>query len=740
MNKPTSPLLFANRFSKTCPPETKRSFKFILLNSLLLLILSTGCAISPVPFTPEELNQKAKDDLHEIFAQQEPLNQEISLYDAMTRAIKYNLNHKVKLMENAMAKGALVQAQKDLLPQLVTSAGYNTRNNYNASFSKNLTTGTTTTTADLSISEEKHNFTSDLIFVWNILDFGVGYQQAKQQADQVLIAEEQRRKAAQNIAQEIRYAFWRAVSAEKIIPKMDRLVKEVEFALQRSRQMEKAQADKPLKVLDYQQELLETVQQLWNMRRNLALAKTELANLMNVKPGIKFTLKTAKERSLEYPDFSLELLEKYALMQRPELRTEAYQERIGSHEIKKAMLRMLPGIELSTGANYESNSYLYNNSWMHAGLSLSWNAFNLLSSKTAISNATLQRDLAKQRHMAASMMVLSQVNISKQQFHLSLKEYQIVAQLDEVHQRKLWHTDAAKKTKTGNELEEIRNKVNALSAEMQLGITFSELQGAIGNIYNSIGYDPLPKTISSNADRGLASIMESHDQKVLTYFASSTKTTYSVPNPFAFKQLNNGNKTFILGPEEEAQPIQETGSAQKYSESPSPLYQNRKIYKRKQTEQPRAPETPPAEQTLVNLQQPVPIDQIRPSSHEIRLKGENRNQKNFFPASQNVQVLLKDLAASKSKQLKALAKQLSDTPANNRFPQVVTMNGSNYELTMTPQGKVLEGTKINPYSIDQAYWTGQNKTNNTGTENPTYIMHRNLTVGPYGILDNENIR
>jgi len=150
--------------------------------------------------------------------------------------------------------------------------------------------------------------------------------------------------------------------------------------------------------------------------------------------------------------------------------------------------------------------------------------------------------------MAASMMVLSQVNIAKQQYHLSLKEYQISTQIDEVHRRKLWHSSAAKKAKTGTELEEIRSQVNALSAEMQMGLAFSELQGAIGSIYNSIGYDPMPGQIPSHALKGLAVTMKSHDSKVLSYFTQNPGETYVIQNPFvAGPTLNVNNSLGIPG-------------------------------------------------------------------------------------------------------------------------------------------------------------------------------------------------
>lgn len=53
-------------------------------------------------------------------------------------------------------------------------------------------------------------------------------------------------------------------------------------------------------------------------------------------------------------------LETEALASRPELREQDYQTRISSAETRKAMLRMLPGLEFSAGGHYDSNSFLVN--------------------------------------------------------------------------------------------------------------------------------------------------------------------------------------------------------------------------------------------------------------------------------------------------------------------------------------------------------------------------------------------
>lgn len=499
----------------------------------------------PQPFTSQEIMLEARQERQRLFIDQEPVSSQVTLYEAMARAVMYNLDHQVKQVEKALARGNLVKARYDLLPQLVASAGYSTRSNENGSASKSLLSGTQS--LEPSTSQEKSVFTTDIIQVWNVLDFGVGYTQALQRADEVLIAEELRRKTVQNIVQDVRYAFWRAVSAEMLLPKMDELLKRVESALDRSRKMEKARAQDPAKLLAYQQELLETVKQLWDMRRNLSLAKTELAALINLDPGTSFRI-GIDEKQQHYVEkiLSIDAMEEHALINRPELRVESYNKRISSHEVRKTMLSMLPGLEINLSGQYDDNQYLYNSSWLQAGLRLSWNAFNLLSGPEALKTAKAQQDLAQKRYMATAMMVLAQVNLAHQRYALALKEFQIASRLDAVHQRKLLHAEAAKRAKTSKELEEIRSLAGALSANMNRGLAFAELQGSLGRIFHSIGIDPLPPVTSSSGLHDLAHSIEEHEQDLLASLQDNSEAAIEpLPSPAAITDPANDSEAVV---------------------------------------------------------------------------------------------------------------------------------------------------------------------------------------------------
>ena len=77
-----------------------------LLASLVAAIF-TGCAVQPVALTAEERQASITADLSAMFATQEPVQGAVTLEEAMARAIKYNLDHRLKLMEEAVSQRQL---------------------------------------------------------------------------------------------------------------------------------------------------------------------------------------------------------------------------------------------------------------------------------------------------------------------------------------------------------------------------------------------------------------------------------------------------------------------------------------------------------------------------------------------------------------------------------------------------------------------------------------------------------
>ena len=487
----------------------QKLYKHLRWHSAMLAALVSGCAVVPQQITPEEYSGQLDADLMALFANQEPLEGPLGLYEAMARAIKYNLDHRLKMMEDALSLGQLQVARYDMLPELVADAGYSWRNNEYGASSESLLTNTQS--LEPSTSQERISTNANLTMVWNVLDFGVSYIQARQQSDEVLISNERRRKVVQNIVQDVRYAYWRAVSAQRLLPKMDALLQNAQAALQRTRMMEKLQLQPPMQALNYQKALLEVIRQMWQLRQDLATAKTELAALIDLEPGMEYEVvdDVAMEDLPPPITVSVDDLEEVALHNRPELIEEHYQARISALEIKKAMVSMLPGLELNLSASTDSNKYLYNDKWARAGYGLSWNLFKLFSGPAEIRLAKAQQSVDELRRLSLSMAILTQVNLSYQRYHIARKSFEVSRDLLTVENRIQEQLEARQQAQTGNELDTIRSRASALAMEMQRDLGYAELQQALGQVDNSLGVDPFDATIVAQDLQTLAESIES---------------------------------------------------------------------------------------------------------------------------------------------------------------------------------------------------------------------------------------
>src|SRR5207245_2536615 len=133
----------------------------------------------------------------------------------------------------------------DLLPKLVASAGYTKRSEDLVSRAQDSVTGAPSLSNPFISSDREHTV-YDLGLTWNLLDFGVSYYSAKQNADRVLIAVERRRKAMHVLIQDVRIAFWRAASAQKLSGEVKQAIVLAESALADARAAEAERLRSPL--------------------------------------------------------------------------------------------------------------------------------------------------------------------------------------------------------------------------------------------------------------------------------------------------------------------------------------------------------------------------------------------------------------------------------------------------------------------------------------------------------------
>jgi len=462
----------------------------------MLALTVTGCAVKTQPIERSVSEQRARDDLASMFKGQEALQGPLTLHQAMARAVKYNLEARLKVMEEALAQRQVDLATFDMLPRMAMSAGYAGRSNTSAASSRSVLTNTQS--LEPSTSQDRDRDVADLTMVWNVLDFGVSYVSAKQQGDQRLIVQERRRKVVQTIIQDVRSAYWRAVAAERLLKQIDALMVRVEQARDNSERMGEQRIGDQIQALNYQRSLIEATRQLEEQRRALSLAKTELGALINLPPGTELTLAASDDYSVPELKVGLDSLEQQALASRPELREQDYQARISAAEVRKAMLRMLPGLEFSAGGHYDSNSFLTNQHWADYGVKVTWNLFNVLSGPASIDVAKAGEQVVEARRQAMSMAILAQLYVANANYSEARRQFATSQQMVALDQQIVEQLRNRHQAQGIGELELIQGELNALQADLRRDLAYAELRNSYGQLFASAGLDPLPATLPSD--------------------------------------------------------------------------------------------------------------------------------------------------------------------------------------------------------------------------------------------------
>jgi outer membrane protein TolC len=463
----------------------------------LSAVLLASCAMKPEPISQQEHFKRAWDDYKTLYAAYKPIQGPMTLPDAIARALKYNYDAELSKIEVSLQDKQLDLALTQMLPRLAATAGYNYRNNDNAA--ESVSEITKKQSLEYSFSEEPTHGTAGLELSWNILDFGVSYFQAKQQGYRTFVAVERRRKVIDGIVKGVQEAYWKAAAADRLLPRVTPLLAEAQHILDASREANSKKLEPALQALDFQQGMLQVIGQLKHIQTDLNSAKIQLASLVNVPNDAPIQF-PAMSVSIKPPTGPIDPrnLESLGLAMRPELREEAYQEKIDKQDVYKEMIKMMPGVGLLGSINYDSNRYLFNPSWGQLGVQASFNLVNLIEGPKAIEAAETSVEVAHARRLALSVAVLTQVNLSYQEYLTSLEDYDNSRQVDEVQQQIRVASKNISAANAQSEADRVRRELASMVSELAYDRSVAQVHTALVNLYTAVGVDLVSPTVQTD--------------------------------------------------------------------------------------------------------------------------------------------------------------------------------------------------------------------------------------------------
>ena len=377
----------------------------------------------------------------------------IDMYMAMALALKYNYTGRMITYEENLLKAGT--SSYNQLQDILAGAGYVNTNN----------------SAQLS---------PDLKVAWNILDMSGLYYQNSDPSFKANFAVERSRKVTHNILQEARLLYWKALTAQRLIPVIDQMSEymtlEVDEMNATSKELASAGESTSRESLIKKRKYMEAIKNLASLKRDLETAKSKLSALMGFHPATEFKLVGSQYGNFELPEIrsSLSQLEWLALSNRPELRVYD----LISNSDKE---RIIQDFRKENQDKYTDDTQYYKQ-WSKQANNV---AINLIK-ETKTTDVVALDNLRRQR---MTSLILTQVHISWAQYMAATEDYQInmeIANTSENIAEDFTFSEGEQNEKS--QLEAAR----AIEDEVKAFLSYVDVQDALGNLYATIGLDAVP--------------------------------------------------------------------------------------------------------------------------------------------------------------------------------------------------------------------------------------------------------
>lgn len=482
----------------TMTPSMLSSPSSTLVNSRrclsALLIASfgvfTGCStIKPKPLEPAKVLELSKAASVSAEKDVPVIDHALSLDESIARALKYNLNQRTRLIEQSLALNIWKAGNYDMLPKALASAGRSYRDTDLITRSKDSVTGLPSL-ANPSISSDRSSNLYDLGFSWSVVDFTLGYYNARQNADRVLIASENRRKAMHALTRDVTIAFWRMASAQRLLGEVRTTIATAENALTEAAKANDAGLRSPVENLRFQRQLLENIRLLSNIEKEFSSARATLANLINAPLGLEFTVAEPETpANIRILDIPVERMEELALLQNADLREQFYNERIAVEEVRKTIAKLLPDLSFTYNIRHSTDSYLINDKWQQAGLVLSQNLGNLASAPARKRLADGGVALARERRVAAQMALLAQVHIARLDLAATYNQLSLSERIWKIDQGIRSHVASREAAQTESQLGKVASDTASIVSMLRRYQALAEFQASAGALQSTIGME-----------------------------------------------------------------------------------------------------------------------------------------------------------------------------------------------------------------------------------------------------------
>ena len=377
----------------------------------------------------------------------------LDMYMTMALALKYNYTGRMMRYQESLVKAG--ETAYSALPEIVSNAGY-------------INTTSTGTSPDLKVA-------------WNILDISTLYFMNSDAVLQQGVATQEKRKVIQNILQEARILYWKALTAQRLLPVIDDTIEHITLDVDemnaQAKELAKDGKNPETSELVKKRKYMEAVQKLSALKRDMETAHERLASLMGLHPQTEFILAGKEFGNFSLPQIKSDLgkLEWIALTNRPELKV---------HDLLTStddLTLIISDFRSDTGTNYMSNPAMYNQQWCNAAREASMSVYE----DSRNQNGQTLEDLRRQR---MTSLILNQVYVGWARYTSALEDFDIALEIAGTSENIAEDITSAKGSHAEKSLLEA---ARAIGDETKASLAYVDLQDALGSLYATIGLDAL---------------------------------------------------------------------------------------------------------------------------------------------------------------------------------------------------------------------------------------------------------
>ncbi|MDQ6961452.1 MAG: TolC family protein [Mariprofundaceae bacterium] len=456
-----------------------------LLFILILPLIFSGCVGKKVAFDQNEARENnVRSDMAAIGNQawHQQLNVPLSLEQMMGLAKKHNLEYLIKELEAEQADHELAAVKLASLPKAKVDVNTNYDTTDGFAFNKNQATGTKSATA--ATSSQKFGGTANISLQWSVLDYGISYYRAKQKVYARAIVDERQRRALHKLAMNLVQDYMRVSVADAGLKLAKIALDDLKDASRRMEKLSKINEIDEYNALQYKSKQIALENAKEALREEKDASMLRLAQTIGVTPGTSFRVQMPDFSDSMMPSvFDVDTLVEEALRRRPELFEADLQERITLEEVKAIGLQRWPNFAGILGLNFNSNKFLYANSWANIGSALSWDLLSIPRLNQEKSAKEVRAKVQVRERQLLALGVMAEVHLANADYQLKGERYRRMKDELKLHRALLSLARTRARAGKLSNVDLIAHEASAIEKSIQLARSYADWVEALQKIY-----------------------------------------------------------------------------------------------------------------------------------------------------------------------------------------------------------------------------------------------------------------